>query len=278
MTVGGSTFTKNTVFDTAALVGGEGGGMHSNSDGVVEISESTFTENRAVNGGGLSNEGGGQVTITGSRFTANRAEAAGGGILIQSGDVRMVDIDVVGNVSDSPLEGGGGISYAGDKHVSVGETAAIEESRIRNNTAKGDGGGIDSRGDGPLVVTTTAITGNTAAIGGAIHHVGDAPVEVIRSTLSGNTAENGGGLFSDGDGEATVENSTVSGNRAAQFGGGLLVSSRRDREEQHRGRQLGRVRAAASTTAAATSSATAPSSSRTRSSRRARRAATAPAR
>jgi CSLREA domain-containing protein len=226
VTVESSTFTKNAAVDTATAVGGEGGGMHSNSGGEVVVTGGVFVENRALSGGGLSNEGGGVVTITGTRFSANRADESGGGILIQSGAVQMVDILVAGNFSDSPLEGGGGISYAGDKVLSVGETASIESSRIRDNIANGQGGGIDSRGDGPLLITTTSVTGNRAAIGGAIHHVGDAPLDVRRSTLSGNLADNGAGVFTDGDGEAAVENSTVSGNRAAEFGGGLLVSSR----------------------------------------------------
>ena len=226
VTVESSTFTKNTAFGTALVSAGEGGGMHSNSGGEVVVSGGSFTDNTAFSGGGLSNEGGGTVTITGTRFATNHADEHGGGVLIQSGDVRMLNIDVVSNVADAAEEGGGGISYSGDKVVGVVETAAIEQSRIRDNKAKGSGGGIDSRGDGILSVTTTAITGNTAATGGAIHHVGDAPLDVTRSTLSGNFAESGGGVFSDGDGEARVENTTISGNRAGQFGGGLLVSSR----------------------------------------------------
>ena len=138
----------------------------------------------------------------------------------------MVDIDVSGNFAASPLEGGGGISYAGDKLVGTGESAGIEASRIFDNESAGPGGGIDSRGDGPLVVTTTSVTGNKALAGGGIHHVGDAPVALTRSTLSGNIAVDGGGLLTDGDGEATIENSTVSANRAGGFGGGLLASSR----------------------------------------------------
>ena len=82
----------------------------------------------------------------------------------------------------------------GDKAVGIGETAALEQSRIRDNKAKGPGGGVDSRGDGPLAITTTSISGNRAAVGGAVHHVGDAPLDVTRSTLSGNFAENGGGV------------------------------------------------------------------------------------
>ena len=226
MTVEDSTFTKNSAVRPLSLVGGEGGGMHSNSGGEVTINGGTFTGNRARSGGGLSNEGGGTLTITGTHFADNRADEQGGGILIQSGAVHMLDIDVVGNVSDSAEEGGGGIAYAGDKLIGVGETAALENSRVRDNKAKGQGGGIDSRGDGLLSITTTTISGNTAAIGGAIHHVGDAPLEVTRSTLAGNFAESGGGVFSDGDGEATIENTTVSTNRAGQFGGGVLVSSR----------------------------------------------------
>ena len=110
--------------------------------------------------------------------------------------------------------------------MAVGESAAVENSRIRDNKSGGDGGGIDSRGDGPLAITTTTISGNTAAVGGAIHHVGDAPLEITRSTLSGNSAGSGGGVLTDGDGEATLENTTVSGNRASQFGGGVLIASR----------------------------------------------------
>jgi CSLREA domain-containing protein len=226
VTVESSTFTKNAALVTALLDSGEGGGMHSNSGGEVVVSGGSFTDNTARSGGGLSNEGGGNVAITGTRFATNTAQEQGGGILIESGAVRMLNIDVVNNVADGAEEGGGGISYAGDKAVGIGETAALEQSRIRDNKAKGPGGGIDSRGDGPLAITTTSITGNTAAVGGAVHHVGDAPLEVTRSMLSGNFAENGGGVFSDGDGEAHVVNTTISGNRAGQFGGGLLVSSR----------------------------------------------------
>jgi predicted outer membrane repeat protein len=221
-----STFRKNSAFVNAVLASGEGGGMQSNSGGPVAITGGSFTENSARDGGGFGNEGGGEVTITGTRFSANHADEKGGGILIQSGTVRMFDIDVIGNVADAAIEAGGGIAYEGDKLVSVGEAAAIESSRILDNKAKGQGGGIDSRGDGPLDIAKTRIAGNTAAMGGGIHHVGDAPLDLIRSTLSGNSAENGGGLFTDGDGETGVENTTVSGNRAGQFGGGLLVSSR----------------------------------------------------
>ena len=201
--------------------------MHSSSGGEVLVRGGSFEGNDALGGGGLSNAGGGTLDVTGTRFSDNHADEQGGGILIESGAVRMVDIDVVGNVAAGAEEAGGGISYAGDKPGVLGESAAIEASRIRDNEATGPGGGIDSRGDGLLSVVTTSITGNTAAAGGAIHHVGDAPLEVTRSTLSGNLArDDGGGVLTDGDGEATIVNSTVSGNHAGQFGGGVLVSSR----------------------------------------------------
>ncbi|HEX2291692.1 MAG TPA: DNRLRE domain-containing protein, partial [Gaiellaceae bacterium] len=226
VTVESSTFLKNVAVVSAVLDSGDGGGMHSNSGGEVVVDASTFTENRARGGGGFSNGGGGIVRISSSRFSANTADERGGGILVEGGDVRMVDIDVVGNISKSVGEGGGGIAFAGDKSASVGESAALERSRIRDNKTDGEGGGIDSRGDGPFAISMTTITGNTAATGGALHHVGDAPLLVSRSTLARNVAEHGGGVFVDGDGEAAVENSTVSANRAGQFGGGVLVSSR----------------------------------------------------
>ena len=226
VTVESSTFTKNVAVVSAVLDSGDGGGMHSNSGGEVRVTGGSFSNNTARGGGGFSNGGGGVVVIAGTDFTTNTAEERGGGILVEGGDVRMVDIDVVGNLSKSAGEGGGGISYAGDKSAAIGDSAAIERSRIRDNKTDGEGGGIDSRGDGPLAISETAVTGNTALVGGALHHVGDAPLLVTRSTLARNVAEHAGGAFVDGDGEAAVENSTVSGNRAGQFGGGLLVSSR----------------------------------------------------
>jgi CSLREA domain-containing protein len=222
VTVEGTTFTKNT----ADLATGEGGGLHTNSVGEVYVTGGSFTENRAQDGAGLSNEGGGKVVVSGTKFSTNTAGGEGGGVLVQSGNVKLSGVEVTGNFSNGAQGGGGGVSYQGDGAVSVGESASIEGSLIRGNTAKHAGGGVDSRGDGGLGITTTTIESNTAGIGGGLHHDGDAPLSVTRSTLSGNYADNGGGIFTDGDGEAMLENTTVSTNKAGQFGGGLLVSSR----------------------------------------------------
>ena len=140
--------------------------MHSNSGGEVVISGGAFTGNHARSGGGLSNEGGGTLTITGTRFADNSADEQGGGILIQSGAVRMVDIDVIGNVADSALERRR--RHLLRRRQARRASANRPRSRARASATtrpRAPGGGIDSRGDGPLSITTTSITGNTAASG-----------------------------------------------------------------------------------------------------------------
>jgi CSLREA domain-containing protein len=219
VTVTDSTFTNNR----AAL---DGGGLHTNSVDELSVTGGSFSLNKAMNGGGLSNEGGGVVAVSGTIFSKNSAQQEGGGVLVQSGQVSLTDVDVLDNVANSTVQGGGGISFQGDKVVSVGESATIENSVIEGNVASLTGGGIDSRGDGPLDIAMTTIESNTAKVGGGLHHVGDAPLEIKRSMLAMNASEGGGGLFTDGDGETTVENSTISTNTASQFGGGLLVKSR----------------------------------------------------
>lgn len=106
------------------------------------------------------------------------------------------------------------------------ENTAIGRSRIFDNVAGLHGGGVDSRGDGPLVIDETTIRNNRAADGGGITHAGDAAIRVLRSTLNANQATNGGGLFVDANSDTTLENTTVSGNTATGAGGGALTGSK----------------------------------------------------
>jgi hypothetical protein len=86
------------------------------------------------------------------------------------------------------------------------------------------GGGILSHG--PLTVTSTTFTGNSApaatgASGGAIDSAG--PLTVSLSTFSGNSGQEGGGILTQ-DG-ASVTTTTFSNNTATGFGGGAIVSA-----------------------------------------------------
>jgi Ricin-type beta-trefoil lectin domain len=86
------------------------------------------------------------------------------------------------------------------------------------------GGGILSHG--PLTVTSTTFTGNSApaatgASGGAIDSAG--PLTVSLSTFTGNSGQEGGGILSQ-DG-ASITTTTFSNNTASTFGGGAIVSA-----------------------------------------------------
>src|ERR671915_949898 len=92
-----STFSKNSADDW-------GGAVVNQNQSSATIRNVSFSENSGLNGGGFGNEGGGTVAITGTRFAANHADEQGGGLLIESGAVHMLNIDVVGNFADGAEE------------------------------------------------------------------------------------------------------------------------------------------------------------------------------
>jgi hypothetical protein len=68
-------------------------------------------------------------------------------------------------------------------------------------------------------VTSSTLTGNSAAFGGGILNSFSGELTVSNSTLAGNSATTqGGGIDNDG-GSLTVSNATISGNAAVQGGG-----------------------------------------------------------
>ena len=157
----------------------------------------------------------------------NTADENGGGILIQSGDIRMRDIDVLRNVRGLDRRGrrrhrvrGGQARQrrrVGGDHELAHPRQHARRTTAAASTAAATGRSTSPRRRSPGTPRSWAAGSTTSAT----------PRSMSRAArFGGNFAEGGGGLFTDGDGETTVENTTVSGNRAGQFGGGLLVSSR----------------------------------------------------
>lgn len=147
------------------------------------------------------------VMISGATIRNGNASASaiknGGGIYVFT-DGSMLTLNGV-VVSGNTGGTGGGIGTNG-----IQQTLDISDSTISGNTAFVDnGGGIDS--GGPLTITRSSITGNTAAFnGGGLFNNGTATI--TRSLFSGNTATGGlgGGIVQQGT--ATLVNVTVSGN------------------------------------------------------------------
>ncbi|HVA51251.1 MAG TPA: FG-GAP-like repeat-containing protein, partial [Pirellulales bacterium] len=83
------------------------------------------------------------------------------------------------------------------------------------------GGGIDNYGS--LAVTTTTISGNSAAAGGGIFNESGATLTLTDSTVSNNSAtEHGGGIDNDSGAAAAVTASTIVGNSATGDAGGIF--------------------------------------------------------
>jgi hypothetical protein len=196
------------------------------------------------------------VSIAGVTIThgAATSEPGGGGILVDSGQLNVINSAITGNTAgtmDAPLlatsdfDGGGGI-------YNNGGTTRVSGSSISNNTAvvsngyccHGGAGIYQNFGDVDLTNSTMSgnrvsaldnVLGNPDDIGGgAIHQAGSSgDVNVSGSLLSGNTTtvdglgastgdtccSGGGGVYNDGN-NVTITGSTLAENSASLTGTG----------------------------------------------------------
>ena len=139
------------------------------------------------------------------------AESDGGGILTW-GALRLYGSRIHDNLA---ADDGGGVAAFG------GGTILVYDSTVEDNTAAGDGGGLYGNGaDGSVIVTLSQIRNNTAdQFGGGLAAVTGCSMSSNKSTFEGNDAGNGGGVYSST--YATLSNSTVSANTANGSGGGV---------------------------------------------------------
>jgi hypothetical protein len=187
-----------------------GGGIISGSiDNTVSVTNCVISGNSAsgagtFGGGGISHEGG-SLTITGTTFSNNSTTGSGGGLGYTAGDplIRTPSngiLTVSGstfstNSANSGAAGGGGADLF-NFNGGLG-TYSISSSTFSGNSAANGNGGAIIVESGPLTVTTSSLTSNTAAVtGGAISSSGS--TSVTYSRLVGNsvpTPSNGLTLF-----------------------------------------------------------------------------------
>lgn len=223
---------------TGGFTSEEGGALRATGADVtldrVVVSGSLCLCSGYLGGGGGVSVVGGSLLVTSSRITGNSAgdyEARGGGIFVDASEAAGAALTVHDStISDNTAgEQGGGIHFEGSGPVTVtgstvsGNTAKYVWTGMEAAIVYGDGGGISAS---DLTVVDSRIIGNWAARhGGGL--AGDSVV-VTGSTVADNVAgEAGGGIRADGtyaDGELRVESSTLTGNRA-DYGGGLAVAS-----------------------------------------------------
>ena len=238
------TLKNSTIKDNN---GGWGGGITNNNK--LTIENSTIKDNNGGWGGGIYNMG--KLTIVSSTINNNYADYRGGGI-------RNYGIVTIENstIKDNNSFEGGGIENNGtltiknstikDNNVknytfgdwwhyndwylghgggihNVGTQAAIniENSKITNNNAVNNGGGIYN--EALLTLKSSIVTGNNAEVGGGvyngeIHSKGILTIE--DSIVSNNKAVMGGGIYNNK--LLYVYRSVISNNSVLFFGGGIL--------------------------------------------------------
>ena len=220
--VDGVTFLHNSAFTA--------GGLHADNDSVkgkITVKNSTFTGNSATeNAGGLLLRDG-LVTVSGSTFSDNRAGTlnpngsvndSGNGGAILSNDADSLTIKGSKFFRNFASEDGGGIQIEGQGLVSIAGS-------IFSGNKASNGGGISASG-GQLTVAGNLLTGNSATdVGGGVFIINGTTMLVKGSTLSGNVAGgSGGGVYAEFGSALTFSGGIVSGNSSGSAGGGIFAA------------------------------------------------------
>jgi hypothetical protein len=203
---------------------GDGGGLL-NIGGIVGITNSHFSANTAGGlGGGVENNGGkftpakGVMNISGSYFTYNRA--ANGGGLDNKRDSQMTIADSFVN-SNTATGYGGGIENAESETFGPGQLM-IRNTNVSLNTAGAYGGGIFAYQSDTDVLALSQIDGNKAAAGGGLANLGGRTMTVKDSEVNFNNMTQSGGGIQNELSILNLNNATVKGNSTSGDGGGLF--------------------------------------------------------
>jgi parallel beta-helix repeat protein len=174
--------TNSTVSGNTA--GNDGGGIFNNG-GVVTLTASTLSGNIAgVSGGGIKNDIGGMVELTNSTISDNIATTVDGGGIdnFRGGMVKLTKSTVSGNTAGRD---GGGIDNWGEDGTWGYSIVKLTNSTVSGNSA-GFGGGIANMGTVQLIHCT--ISRNTAYTdGGGIKNFFTRTVELTNTMVASQT-------------------------------------------------------------------------------------------
>ncbi|MDO5825214.1 MAG: Ig-like domain repeat protein [Methanosphaera sp.] len=191
----------------------EGGGViFGDDDSTIIITNCTFKENIAQkNGGAIYTHA--TLNVSDSTFTGNKALYYGGAIHSYYADVTVKNTTFTNNHAVSDDAGGNAIgNYGGD--------VSVTNCTFKNNNGMGyaNGGAILNE-EGYLKVTKSTFTNNTGYNGGAIS-IYYGFTDVINSTFRNNNADADGGAISNYYGDLNVTGSTFVKNNAT-YGGAI---------------------------------------------------------
>ncbi|WNY29004.1 hypothetical protein MmiEs2_12170 [Methanimicrococcus stummii] len=196
----------------------KGSPVTASSGTIVEIRNSTFSNNTATESAGITAYG--TLLAENCAFDGGKSSGSGGGISLKNGSVGNIKYSVFSNANVT--DDGGGV------HIDVGATATIDTCTFLNNIAN-YGGAFFNRGT--LDAKSVTAVNNTAKFfGGAAALWNDGNVTLTKSVLAGNTAKSnntakdvGGGGINVSNSQATLSSNVIVGNtdpREIDFGEG----------------------------------------------------------
>lgn len=155
---------------------------HSRPDGGIEIVEGAFGEER-------------KTTIKNTKIYSNKSYSSGAGIKVKEGNhpLNIIDCEIYENETEN--DGGGIYLLGADKNSQM----KIEGTRIENNKAAGNGGGIWFENPS----------------------ISEDKLEIFTSNIYQNEAKNGAGIYTNGS--VIIEDTSIASNRAEGAGGAIYA-------------------------------------------------------
>ena len=152
--------SSHVVHNRAPWVGGNGGGIDSDSSGLVKLIDSEVSHNDSGgSGGGIEASTNGKLSIERSTIASNKAAQAGG-VMTFGPTVRIVESTISSNLAAAGpgVEGDGGGIYVG----AGGRVEADQLDASPNNGAYTSGGGIFSDAGSNATISFSTIVRNRA--------------------------------------------------------------------------------------------------------------------
>ena len=185
---------------------GDGGGLHVEGAGKVDIVDSDLTGNTAARrGGGVFNDDAAVLTLVRSNVMDNTASGAegtdgGGGVFNNRGDVELRNSAIARNRVDGAAGIGGGVyNYKG--------TMRMRQSTVGENASAYDFGGIANDGDADIISSTIARNSSARRGGGVGMSLESIELRIKGSIIAQNLSAGpgngqdfdlGGGLLTSG--------------------------------------------------------------------------------
>jgi uncharacterized repeat protein (TIGR01451 family) len=186
----GTHFYSNTAGNDGNMFTGQGGGLW-NSEGTLQIADSTFRQNHAANDGGGLYIGYGDAAITGTLFYTNTAGKGGGGVYNYMASPTLNNVTFSGNSAAR----GGGMTNDASSSYEVFAPVLTNVTFSANSASWGAGMYNDGSYEGfcrPWLANVTFRNNEASFSGGAIYFdgtEGDINATIVNSLFETNGDE-----------------------------------------------------------------------------------------